>query len=82
MAEQLKFFSQEWCDATRAVVNGNKEVYKGFKDPDTFTNKMVFRTIDGPATTLVWDQGELVSWTAGTIDEAELWLIIEGSLDT
>jgi putative sterol carrier protein len=43
---------------------------------------MVFRTIDGPATTLEWDQGELISWTAGSIDEDELWLIIEGTLET
>jgi putative sterol carrier protein len=82
MVDQLKFFSQEWLDAARQAVNDNKEVYKGFKDPDSWTNKMVFRTIDGPATTLVWDQGELVSWMTGAIDDSELWLIIEGSLET
>ncbi|SBS79659.1 conserved hypothetical protein [uncultured Mycobacterium sp.] len=82
MTDQLVFFSQEWLDAAREAVNNNKEVYKGFKDPGTFTNKMVFQTIDGPASTLEWDQGELVSWTAGAIDESELWLIIEGSLET
>lgn len=82
MADQLKFFSQEWCEAARQAVNDNKEVYKGFKKPDSWTNKMVFRTNDGPATTLVWEQGELVSWTAGSIDDNELWLIIEGNLET
>lgn len=82
MAGQLQFFSQEWCDAARTEINDNKEVYKGFKDPDTFTNKMVFRTIDGPATTLEWDQGELASFTAGATDGDDVWLIIEGTLET
>ncbi|OFB35847.1 hypothetical protein BA059_27260 [Mycolicibacterium sp. (ex Dasyatis americana)] len=82
MADQLPFFSQEWLDAARVAVNDNKEVYKGFKNADSFTNKMIFRTVGGPASTLVWDKGELVSWTAGAIDESEVWLIIEGSLET
>ncbi|TQR84313.1 hypothetical protein D8S82_22465 [Mycobacterium hodleri] len=82
MAGQLQFFSQEWCDAARTEINDNKEVYKGFKDPDTFTNKMVFRTIDGPATTLQWDQGELASFTAGATDGDDVWLIIEGTRET
>jgi putative sterol carrier protein len=77
-----QFFSQQWCDAARTEVNDNKEVYKGFKDPDTFTNKMIFRTVDGPATTLQWDQGELVSWTTGATDGDDIWLIIEGTLET
>lgn len=84
MSDALKFFSQEWCDAVREAVNDNAEVYKGFKDPDSFTNTMEFGTLgsDGPASTLVWDKGLLVSWTVGSVDENELWLIINGSLDT
>lgn len=82
MSDQLKFFSQEWCDAAREAVNGNAEVYKGFKDPDSFTNKMEFRTTGGPASTLEWDKGRVVSWTAGAIDESELAMVLEGNLDT
>ncbi|MBY8861996.1 hypothetical protein K7711_36355 [Nocardia sp. CA2R105] len=84
MSDQLKFFSQEWCDAAREAVNANPEVLKGFKDPDSFTNTMQFGGLNGagPITTLVWNKGELVSWTAGTVDENDLWLIINGTLET
>ena len=84
MTEGLKFFSQQWCDAARDAVNANPEVYRGFKDPGTFTNTMEFGTLgtDGLTSTLVWDKGQLVSWKAGSVDENELWLIINGSLDT
>ncbi|MDG5486722.1 SCP2 sterol-binding domain-containing protein [Mycolicibacterium gadium] len=82
MADQLKFFSQEWCDAAREAVNNNKEVYKGFKDPNSFTNKMEFRTIGGPASTLEWNEGQVASWSAGAIDASELAMILEGNLDT
>lgn len=79
----LKFFSQEWCDAALNAVNANAEVYKGFKDPATWTNRMEFGTLDdGPATTLEWKEGRLVSWTVGSVDPEALWLVINGSLET
>ncbi|MBF6071702.1 hypothetical protein [Nocardia farcinica] len=84
MTEQLKFFSQEWLDAAIVAVNDNPEVRQGFKNPDTFTNKMEFGTLDrgGVVSHLEWDRGRVVSWTTRTFEEAELWLIINGSLQT
>lgn len=83
MADQLKFFSQEWLDAARAAVNANTEVYNGFKDPDSFTNTMQFGTLNGgPSSTLVWRKGELVTWSTAAADPDDLWLIINGSIET
>lgn len=84
MSENLKFFSQEWLDVAIEAVNGNEAIYKGFKNPDTFTNKMEFRTSDrdGEASHLVWERGRLVSWTPPQFDEDELWLVIAGGIDT
>lgn len=80
----LKFFSQEWLDAAIQAVNANEAVYNGFKDPETFTNKMEFRTNghDGVVSHLEWEKGRLVSWTTPKFEEDELWLIIAGGLDT
>lgn len=84
MADALKFFSQEWCDAAREAVNANPEVYKGFKDANSFTNSMAFRTVDGgPVTTMEWDKGKLISWSPTTeIDEDSLWVIVDGPIST
>lgn len=82
MSDQLKFFSQEWCDAATKAVNNNEDVVKGFKDANSFTNKMAFRTSDGPTSTLEWDKGKVASWTAGAADDSELWIVLEGNLDT
>jgi len=85
MTDKLKFFSQEWCDAALEVVNANTAVYEGFKDPETWTNIMEFGTIgaDDVVSHLEFEKGKLVSWTAGRkFDESELWLIINGSLET
>lgn len=84
MTEQLKFFSQEWCEAAREVANANAAMYAGFKDPDTFTNRMEFGTIgrDDVACHLEWEKAKIVSWTIRKFDEADLWLKINGSLET
>ncbi|ASR05588.1 hypothetical protein [Gordonia rubripertincta] len=84
MAQNLKFFSQEWLDAAIEAVNANEAIYNGFKDPESFTNKMEFRTTgnEGVASHLEWERGRLVSWTQPKFEESELWLIITGGLDT
>lgn len=84
MADKLKLFSQEWCDAAKEVVNNDSGVYGGFKDAGSFTNKMEFGTIgrEDLASHIEWDAGKIVSWTPRKFDESDLWLIINGSLDT
>lgn len=84
MTTELKFFSQEWLDAALEAVNDNPAVRAGFKDADSFTNKMQFGTNghDDLVSHLEWDQGRLVSWTTPKFDEDELWLVINGGLDT
>ncbi|AWK76625.1 SCP2 sterol-binding domain-containing protein [Rhodococcus opacus] len=84
MTDKLKLFSQEWCDAALDAVNANDAVYEGFKDPDTFTNKLEFGVIgrDDVACHLEFKEGKVVSFTPRTFDESELWLIINGSLET
>jgi putative sterol carrier protein len=84
VSDKLKFFSQEWCDAAIDVVNANPAMYAGFKDPDSFTNKMEFGCIgrEDLAVHLEWDKAKVVSWTTRKYDESELWLIINASLPT
>jgi hypothetical protein len=84
MSNGLKFFSQEWCDVAIDKINANDEVYKGFKDPATFTNRMEFGTIghDDVATHLEWKGGKIVSWTTRQFPEEDLWLKIVASPET
>jgi len=84
MADELKFFSQEWCDAAREATNANPKVYNGFADPETWTNKMEFGTVgrDDLVTHLEWEKGKLVSWTPRKFDESELWVILNADLET
>ncbi len=84
MADKYKLFSQEWCDAAKEAVNSNPEVFDGFKNAGSFTNKMEFGTIgrEDLASHIEWDGGRIVSWTPRKFDESQLWLIINGSLET
>lgn len=84
MSDKLKFFSQEWCDAAIDVINANEAMAKGFKEPETFTNKMEFGCIgrDDIACHLEWKSAKVVSWTTRRFDDSELWLVINGSLET
>src|SRR5437660_59787 len=84
MSDKLKFFSQEWCDAAIDVINASETMYKGFKDPSSFTNKMEFGCIgrDDIATHLEWSSAKVVSWTTRQFPESNLWLKINGSLET
>ena len=84
MSKGLKFFSQEWCDVAIGKINANDLVYKGFKDPATFTHRMEFGTIgrDDIATHLEWEAAKVVSWTTRQYPEDDLWLKINASLET
>lgn len=84
MTDKLKFFSQEWCDAALEAVNANEAFRAGLKDPSTFTNKMEFGVLglDGVASHVESKEGRIVSWTPRKFDESELWIIINGSLNT
>lgn len=81
MSDKLKFFSQEWCELALGAVNANADVYKGFKDPDSFTNRMEFGTIgkDDVACHIEWEKAKIVSWTIRKFDESDLWLKINGT---
>jgi hypothetical protein len=80
----LPFFSQQWCDAAKAVTNTNEEMTRGFKDAGSFTNRMAFGTLDRPdlVTYVEWKAGQVVSWTPAQFDEADLWVIIDAALPT
>ncbi|ABG99980.1 conserved hypothetical protein (plasmid) [Rhodococcus jostii RHA1] len=84
MTNKLKFFSREWCDAAIEAVNANEAFRAGLKDPLTFTNKMEFGVLgrDGVASHLESKEGKIVSWTPRTFDESELWMVVNGSLET
>jgi len=82
MTDKLKFFSSEWCDAARDVANSNEAVYRGFKDPATFTNKMELAVIGREDLTvhIEWNKGEIISWTPRKFDEVDLWIVLNGEL--
>ncbi|MDF3281094.1 MULTISPECIES: hypothetical protein [unclassified Gordonia (in: high G+C Gram-positive bacteria)] len=84
MSDKLKFFSAEWCAAAQEAVNSNPEVYKGFKDPGSFTNRMEFGTIgrDDLASHLEWEEAKVTVWTPPQFPEDDLWLRIVANLDT
>ncbi|RZL77299.1 MAG: hypothetical protein EOP32_25445 [Rhodococcus sp. (in: high G+C Gram-positive bacteria)] len=83
MTDKLKFFSPEWCDAARDVVNANEAVYRGFKDSATFTNKMELAVIGREDLTvhIEWNKGEIISWTPRKFDEDDLWIVLNGELE-
>ncbi|PQP18960.1 SCP2 sterol-binding domain-containing protein [Rhodococcus opacus] len=83
MTDELKFLSPEWCNAALEAVNANPDVYRGFKDPSTFTNRMEFGCTDRDdlGCHLEWDRGKIISWTPPKFDESDLWVVIHGSRD-
>jgi len=83
MAAELKLFSPEWCDAAKEAVNASEAMYKGFKDPDSFTNKMAFTCSDVDLTChLEWEKAKVVQWTPPQFDESDLWLVISADVAT
>lgn len=84
MAEKLKFFSAEWCDAVKDACNASEAMYKGFKDPGSFTNRMEFGVIgrDDLKMHMEWKEARIVEATPPKYDEGDLWLKINASLDT
>lgn len=84
MADAVKFFSPEWCEAAMKACNASAAMYKGFKDPATFTNRMEFGVIgrDDLKLHMEWKEGKIVESTPAQYDEGDLWLKINASLDT
>ena len=80
----VPFFSQAWCDEAMAACNASEAMYKGFKDPSTFTNRMAFGVMgrDDLVTHLEWKEGRIISWSPATFDESDLWLIINATIPT
>ena len=80
----IPFFSQAWCDEAKDACNSTEAIYKGFKDPSTFTNYMAFGTVgrDDLVTHLQWKGGQLVSWTLAQYDESDLWVVTNADLAT
>jgi hypothetical protein len=80
----VPFFSQAWCDAAKDACNTSEVMYKGFKDPATFTNRMAFGVLgrDDLVTHLEWKEARIITWTPPQFPESDLWLVINASLDT
>jgi hypothetical protein len=83
MADELTFFSSDWCKAAMPAVNESETMMRGFKDPASFTNKMAFTCSDRDLTTHVeWKAGQVVAWSPPIYDEDDLWLIISADVAT
>jgi len=84
VSDKVKFFSQEWCDQAIEAINASEAMYKGFRDPTTFTNRMQFDCEGRPdlAVHLEWKEAKLTYLGPPTFADDDLWLIIRGSVDT
>jgi putative sterol carrier protein len=82
--DKVKFFSKEWCEQAIKAINASEAMYKGFRDPNNFTNKMQFDCEDRPDLTvhLEWEKAKLVYLGPPTFPDEDLWLIIRASVDT
>lgn len=80
----VKFFSPEWCEGAMDAANASEAMYKGFKNAQTFTNKMAFGVLgrDDLVTHVEWKEGRIVSWTPPQFAEDDLWLDIRADLET
>ncbi len=79
----LKLFSPEWCAAAKEAANASDAMYKGFKDPATFTNKMAFTCADRDLVThMEWEQAKVVHWGGPQYDDDDLWIIITADTAT
>jgi hypothetical protein len=83
MTELLPFFSAEWCEAAIEVCNAEPKVLRGFREPLKFTHRMEFGCLDRPLSSHVeFLEGRVVAWSPPKYDEDDLWLKINGDLDT
>lgn len=83
MADLLKLFSSEWCAAAREACNASEAMYKGFKDPATFTNKMAFTCLDRDLVThMEWEKAKIVEWGPEKYSDDDLWLVIAANVAT
>jgi len=74
----VKLFSPEWCEGAQEACNNSKAMYAGFKDPETFTNRMAFGVKGRPdlTTHLEWEKAKITYWGPPKFDEGDLWLVI------
>jgi hypothetical protein len=67
MSLPLPFFSTEWCNEARILVNTSAEVQAGFKDPTTFDLTLIF-VCESPEYIQTWalfKQGMVDRWAPG-----------------
>lgn len=84
MAEQMKFFSPEWCEAAMKACNASDAMYQGFKDPKSFTNRMEFGVMgrDDLKMHMEWKEARITEAAPAKYDEGDLWLKINADIDT
>ncbi|MGH9022160.1 MAG: SCP2 sterol-binding domain-containing protein [Acidimicrobiia bacterium] len=76
-----KFMSPEWCEKAQVALNASEEMVKGFRDAETFTNKMMFDCNDSDAKVhLEWDKGKITYMGPAKFADDDLWLIIRADL--
>lgn len=81
----VKFFSEQWCEkALAAEKEANEQIYKGFKDPVSFTHVMSVECSDKPGllTQIEYVQGRAVSWRATSWPEDQVWVRFVADLAT
>lgn len=82
MADELAFFSKEWCEKAMEAINGNDQVYAGFRDPKSFTNRMQFDCADRDLPIhLEWTEAKLTYMGPPQFEDDDLFLIIRAPLD-
>jgi len=87
MTDQLKFFSEEWCDAALAAHVGAlaEAEAKAVKDPANFNRVIAFEIADRPdlVTHLEYAGGRAVSWRSATnlFDEDRVCACFRGKVE-
>jgi putative sterol carrier protein len=84
MTMSEKFFSASWVrEAIEAERSVSDEIYKRFRNPESFTHILAFDVEDRPglSTYLEYVQGRAKSWTATPIDENRVWARFGAKLD-
>lgn len=78
-----KFMSPEWCEQAQVALNASEEMHKGFRDPENFTNKMMFDCNDNDAKVhLEWEKAKITYMGPPKFEDDDLWLIIRADVAT
>jgi hypothetical protein len=86
MADQLKFFSDEWCAAAAAAHHGELAVRqaKALKDPANFNRVLAFGVTDRPdlISHVEVVAGRVVSWSATNLfPEDQIFASFQGKVE-